>query len=179
MRAALLHFARHFRCSKLPPQKRMKRVPYIRRRRLFLGLGAWMLTACEDDDETRVPAEVVREFVELLHIYDGRPEDAQAIFNLLSERARANLTARAERYGAASGKKITAPAMIVPGWLTLRFVPQAYAAQVVGRYALVEVSGVRPTDRAQIPCIREEDHWRVDLALPELPPMITRPEGTP
>lgn len=156
----------------------MERVSNMRRRSLLLSLAVSLLAACEEEDETRAPAEVVREFVERLTQFDGRPDDAQAIFELLSERARANLTARAERYSAASGKKISPPAMIVPGWLTLRFVPQAFSAQVVGRYALVEVAGVGPSDRAQIPCIREEEHWRVDLALPELPPMVTRPDGS-
>lgn len=155
----------------------MERVSTLPRRAFLAAAALGLLTGCEEEDETRAPATIVRDFVERLTQFDGRPEDARAIFDLLSERARANLTARAERYSAASGKKISPPAMIVPGWLTLRFVPQAYSAQVVGRYALVEVTGVSPSHRAQIPCIREEDQWRVDLALPELPPMVTRPEG--
>jgi len=155
----------------------MERVSLLRRRALLTALVICPVSGCREEDETRAPAAIVREFVERLTQFDGRPEDARAIFDLLSERARTNLAARAERYSAASGKKIAPPAMIVPGWLTLRFVPQAYSAQVVGRYALVEITGVSPSHRAQIPCIREEDEWRVDLALPELPPMVTRPDG--
>ena len=121
----------------------------------------------------------MRELVEQLGRFDGDPRDAEALFDLLSERAKKNLRARAERYGAASGRKIAPSAMLVPSRMAPRFTPQLYRAQITGSYALVEVSGVAPSERAEIPCVLEQGVWRVDLVLPELPPMRQRPGGEP
>ncbi len=117
----------------------------------------------------------MRAFVVRVRGYDGDEREARAIYELLSERARKNLQARAERYGAASGKTIEPWAMLVPSRMVPRFAPQAYAAQIVGKYALVEIAGVSAGERAQVPCILEEDAWRLDLVLPELPPIRRRP----
>ncbi|MEM9693395.1 MAG: hypothetical protein AAGA56_12675 [Myxococcota bacterium] len=150
----------------------------IHRRDLILtslSLGVGSTWGCGEGETRRTPAEVVRDFVERVQGFDGRPSEADAIYEALSERARDNLAARAERYGAASGKQIAASAMLVPGWVAFRFVPRTYTAQVVGRFASVACSGVRASERAEIPCVREDDQWKVDLALPDLPPAVERP----
>ena len=131
--------------------------------------------ACEPAPPNETPEGAVREFVERMQGFAGDESDAKILFGLLSERARQNLEHRADRYGAASGKKITPWAMIAPGRLTPRFLPRAYLSQVVGKYALVDVVGVSEDQRAQVPCVREEEAWRVDLVLPELPPIESRP----
>jgi len=46
---------------------------------------------------------------------------------------------------------------------------------VAGPSARVEVLGLLASDRAQVPCVLEEQVWRVDLALPSLPPVQMRP----
>jgi hypothetical protein len=120
----------------------------------------------------------VRELYELLSMFDGNDAQARALYELLSGRARQNLETRAERYGAASGKTIPPWAMLVPSHMMPRFVPQDYSAQIVGRHALVEVVGVA-AQRAQIPCVLEEGLWRVDVVLPELPPLERRPGAEP
>ena len=106
-------------------------------------------------------------------------EAAKAVYDLLSKRARENLAARAQRYSAATGKTIAPEAMIVPSRFQLRFEPQRYVAQIVGVHALVEVSGLLPGDRAEVPCIYEDTAWRVDLVLPPLPPVQKRPGSEP
>ena len=125
------------------------------------------------------PEGAVRELIERLGRVHGDPADARAAFELLSKHSQANLGARAQRYSAASGKALTPEAMIAPSRFLLHFDPQRYTARVSGAYALVDVTGILPTDRAQIACVLEEDAWRVDLALPPLPPVQMRPGAGP
>ena len=40
---------------------------------------------------------------------------------------------------------------------------------------MVDIQGVAPEERAQVPCVLEDGVWRVDLVLPELPPQQKRP----
>lgn len=120
----------------------------------------------------------MRELVERMRRVQGDPADAKAAYELLSANAQANLKARAERYSAASGKAIAPEAMIVPSLFLLRFEPQRYRAQISGSYALVEAQGLLPDERARIQCVLEEEVWRVDLVLPPLPPIQTRPRDT-
>ncbi|MEQ9319734.1 MAG: hypothetical protein RIF41_11290 [Polyangiaceae bacterium] len=141
---------------------------------LALALSGAAL-GCEPAPPSATPDGAVREFVERVNAFHGRDEDAQALYELLSDRAKENLQTRADRYGAASGKKIAPWAMLVPSRTILRFSPQLYQAQVVGKYALVDVVGVSPEAHAQVPCVLEEGMWRVDLVLPELPPVEHRP----
>jgi hypothetical protein len=145
--------------------------------RLLLVLAALLLMACGRSSPSATPEGAVRELVEQLARFDGNPRDAEALFGLLSDRAKKNLRARAERYGAASGRKIAPSAMLVPSRTAPRFTPQSYRAQISGPHALVEVAGVGANERAEIPCVLEERAWRVDLVLPELPPMRQRPGG--
>ena len=133
------------------------------------------LVACEPAPFNETPDGAVREFVEVLRGFNGHESDAKQLFELLSERAKSNLHKRADRYGAASGKQIAPWAMLVPARTVPRFVPQVYQAQIVGKYALVDVVGVTPDQHAQVPCVLEDSLWRVDLVLPELPPVEVRP----
>ncbi len=136
---------------------------------------ALLLVSCSRAPPNATPEGAVREFIEVMETFDGNEGDAEKLFDLLSERAKKNLRARAERYGAASGKKIAPSAMLVPKRVSLRFSPHSYSAQIVGKYALVDVLGVRGSQRAQVPCVFEEGAWRIDLVLPEPPPMRMRP----
>jgi hypothetical protein len=130
---------------------------------------------CDNRAPSATPEGAVREMVERMRRVQGDPADAKAAFELLSKNAQANLKARAERYSAASGKTIAPEAMIVPSFFLLRFDPQRYKAQISGTYALVEAQGLLPEERAQIPCVWEGERWRLDLPMPALPPIQTRP----
>jgi hypothetical protein len=133
------------------------------------------LGGCSRRPPNATPDGAVRELVERLRRLHGDPVDAKAAFELLSRRAKDNLAARAQRYSAATGKAIAPEAMISPSRFLLRFEPQRYVAQIAGVHALVEVAGLQPEERAQIPCIYEDAAWRVDLALPLPPPVERRP----
>jgi hypothetical protein len=138
----------------------------------ILVLALW---ACSPSSSSATPEGAVREFVDAVRRFHGDDVEAQKLFDMLSERARDNLRARAARYGAASGKQIAPWAMLVPSRFTPYFIPQEYTAQIVGRYALVEVAGVDASQRAQVPCVLENGLWRLDLVLPELPALPQRP----
>lgn len=150
---------------------------FITRRAWLAAHGVLLLQliACDAAQPTDTPDGAVRELVSRIRGFRGSDADAQALFELLSERARANLEARATRYGAASGKKIAPWSMLVPSRMAPRFQPQTYTAQIVGKYAMVDIQGVSPDQHAQIPCVLEDTQWRVDLVLPELPPPQLRP----
>lgn len=142
-------------------------------------LCATVLAGCARKPADATPEGAVRELTERLAALDGADGDAKAVFELLSDEARSNLQARADRYSNASGRKIAPWAMIVPSRSRLGFVPQSFEARIVGKYALVDVLGVGANQVAKIPCVFEGDHWRVDLAFPELPPLPTRVGGAP
>ncbi len=141
---------------------------------------AMALAGCGRRAPDATPEGAVKELVERLGRMRGEPAEAKAAFELLSKRAKANMTARAKRYSDASGKNIAPEAMIAPSRFQLRFDPQRYTAEIAGTYARVNVLGARPDDHAQVPCVLEETVWRVDLALPALPPVQMRPgSGSP
>lgn len=151
------------------------------RRQLCSGLAGLIIAAfasgCRRGGPDSSPEPVVREFVDILRGFHGDEAQSKALYELLSNRAKRNLRERAERYGAASGKQMEPWAMLVPSRMGPRFVPEQYRAQLAGKYAMVEVVGRRPSDRVQIPCVLEDNQWRVDLVLPELPPLRRRPSS--
>jgi hypothetical protein len=146
---------------------------------LVLAIGlASLVSGCGTRAVNATPEGAVREFVERMRRVQGDPADAKAAFDLLSNGAKANLKARAERYSAASGKAIAPEAMIVPSLFLLRFEPERYHAKISGSYALVEAQGLLPEERAQIPCVFEEEVWRLDLPVPPPAPIQTRPRDS-
>jgi hypothetical protein len=150
--------------------------PRVMRALLRLGLAAtFALAGCSADAPGETPEGVTRELVERLLRLRGAPEDSARAFELLSTKARDNLGERARRYTDACGKQIAASAMMAPSRFLLRFEPQSYEARVVGAHALVEVKGPLPSQRAEVPCVFEDGTWRVDLQLPLLPAVQSRP----
>lgn len=133
------------------------------------------LPACGRRAPNTSPDVAVRELVERMRRVHGDPAEAKGAYELLSKRAQQNLVERAKRYSAASGKTIAPEAMIVPSRFLVRFEPQRYTAQIAGTSARVDVVGLLASDRASIPCVFEDGGWRVDLALPPLPPVQMRP----
>ncbi|MGK3991246.1 hypothetical protein WME99_49815 [Sorangium sp. So ce136] len=142
---------------------------------LALSVAALASVGCSRRPPSGTPDGAVKELVARLRQLHGDPADAKAAFELLSRRARDNLASRAQRYSAATGKAIAPEAMITPSRFLLRFEPQRYVAQIAGAHALVDVAGLLPGDRVQVPCVYEDGGWRVDLALPPLPPVQKRP----
>lgn len=147
----------------------------LSRAKVTVLLLAAALAGCGRRAPNTTPDGAVRELVERMRRVQGDPAEAKAAYELLSKRAQQNLVERAKRYSAASGKAIAPEAMIVPSRFLLRFEPQRYTAQIGGAAARVDVIGLIAGDRASVPCVFEDGGWRVDLALPPLPPVQMRP----
>ena len=148
------------------------------RRLVVLFVLLWAVTSCGKRKPTASPEAAVRELVDRMQQVQGHEGDARAVYELLSSRARANLSGRARRYSDASGKTIAPDAMLVPSRFTFRFLPQRYSAQVSGPQARVLVLGAASDEHAEVGCVFEEGGWRVDLALPPLPPIQKRANVT-
>lgn len=138
-------------------------------------LAVSLLAACSRRPAHATPEGAVREWIDRMRRVHGDPADAKAAFDLLSKRAKDNLAERARRYGAATGKSMAPEAMIAPSRFVLRFEPHRYTARIAGAHALVEVVGLGPAERAEVPCVLEDGFWRVDIVLPALPPVRMRP----
>lgn len=137
------------------------------------------LAGCGRRPANATPDGAVRELIERLRRVHGDAADARAAYELLSKRTQSNLSARAQRYSAASGKMIAPEAMLAPSRFLVRFEPQHYAPKIAGAYALVDVTGPLEGDHAQIACVFEDEVWHVELALPPLAPVQLRPGSGP
>jgi hypothetical protein len=146
--------------------------------RIALAAALVALAACSRQPPDATPEGVVREFLDRMRRLQSDPKDGRAVYELLSRPAQANLAERAKRASAATGKRMGPEQMIAPAYFFPRFQAQRWATRVAGERATVELLGVDPAEeRASVPCVREEGHWRVDLALPSLPPIERRPPG--
>ncbi|HEU4408314.1 MAG TPA: hypothetical protein VFS43_23830 [Polyangiaceae bacterium] len=146
--------------------------------RVALAATLLALAACRRQPLDATPEGVVREFFDRMRRLQSDPKDARAVYELLSRPAQANLAERARRASAATGKRMGPEQMIAPAYFFPRFQAQRWSTRVAGERATVELLGVDPAEeRASVPCVREEGHWRVDLALPSLPPVERRPPG--
>jgi hypothetical protein len=148
---------------------------------LWLPLGL-LLVGCGRKPPDATPEGVVREFLERMERVNGDPKDARAAFDLLAKPSQANLTERSKRASAAFGKRMSPEQMLAPSHYFPRFQPRQWSTRPLGngKRALVEVLGLDPaSERAEVPCVSEEGHWRIDLALPALPPVERRPGAEP
>lgn len=134
------------------------------------------LAGCNRKPPDATPEGVVREFLERMERVHGDPKDARAVFDLLSASAQTNLSDRARRASAAFGKRIGPEQMITPSHYFPRFHPRQWGTQIQGRRAAVELIGLdTASEHARIPCVFEDGRWKIDLALPPLPPVERRP----
>jgi hypothetical protein len=139
---------------------------------LFVAL----LAGCGRKPFDATPEGVARELIERMERVQGDPKDARLVFDLLSRQAQTNLSDRARRASAASGKRMGPEQMIVPSHWFPRFQPRQWATRTAGNRAVVEMTGLDPeTERAEMPCVLEDARWRIDLVLPALPPIEHRP----
>ncbi len=133
------------------------------------------LAACDARRHDATPEAAVRELIDRLGRMSGDPTTSRAVFDMLSATTRANLEARARRYGAASGKNIAPAAMLAPSSLVEQWGARELHATILGIHALVEVRGLHPEQRTEIRCVYEEGGWRVVVDLPPLPEVKQSP----
>ncbi len=139
-------------------------------------LCAAVAAGCSRPSPDATPEGAVRELsLHLARYHDGDPAEAKLAFGLLSRSARENLAARADRFSAASGKRIEPELMIAPASYVSRFEARELSARIEGPYAVVTAVGLLPEERAQIPCVYEDGGWRVHVDLPPLAPVRVLP----
>jgi hypothetical protein len=99
-------------------------------------------------------------------------------YDLLAEPARTSLTERAARASQLSGREIEPWEMLAPGRFAMRFPldPERLRARVKGDRAVVVAHG-HGDDRAEVPMVRENGQWRVDLELPAMEPIRADADG--
>jgi len=136
------------------------------------------LAACAHKPPDATPDGAVRELLDRVERIESDPTAAKAVFNLLSAGARTNLAERARRATSTSGREVPPEEMLAPGRFALRFEPRGMHARISAGRAIVDVTGIDPdTDHAQVPCVLEDGRWRIEIALPPLPPVERRPEA--
>lgn len=120
----------------------------------------------------------MEEFVERMQRVHGDPKASRAAYELLWSDAQKNLTERAKRASAATGRKILPEEMLAPSRFALRYKPQRYTSRVQGQWAVVTVTGEAPsTQRSEVNCVLEDGKWRVAMNLPALAPIQQRADA--
>lgn len=142
------------------------------RRELLLTFSLFWL-GCAREEQPLGPEHALEEFIEVMQRVHGNPQVARQAFELIWQPGRENLSERARRASALSGRTIQPEEMIAPSWFSLGVVPERIQAEVQGDAAellVIEKSGRQYRTRA----VREKDGWKVALELPELAPIRQR-----
>jgi hypothetical protein len=136
-----------------------------------------VLSACQRKPPDLTPEGAVRELLDRLDRVETDPTEARTVYDLLSSQTRQNLIERARRASTTSGREIPPQDMLAPGRFSLRFEPRKMHTRVADERAVVDVTGIDPeTDRAEVPCVREDGRWRIEIPLPPMTPVEKRPE---
>lgn len=122
--------------------------------------------AAEQDDS---PSAVLSDFLEAMDrgvSSDGALADAYALLDRTDQRA---LSARAEHAELVTARDFEPWQMLVQGRFRLRFTPAergGMTSRVRGDGAVVRVVSEDGSSRAEVPMVRQEGRWRVQLGVP-------------
>jgi hypothetical protein len=141
---------------------------------LAVALASAVL-ACEERPAPRGPDVVVQEFLHGLQSTHGHPEAGAKVVELLWKPARDNLSERAARASALSGRELGSGEMIAPSWLSLALMPDHFEWRQDGNWAEVRVTAADGRSMSTR-CALEDGDWKVALELPALPPIRQREE---
>ena len=139
-----------------------------------------LASGCAQKPVDATPEGAVRELLERMEHAEGEGDEAatRGVYELLAAPTREALELRAARASAATARRVSPADMIAPAHFSFRFRPRQFKAKTTGDRATVDVVGIDPAvDRASVPCVREDGHWRVEIPLPPLPPVQHRPDG--
>jgi hypothetical protein len=136
----------------------------------LLLLLALLAGACGRAESPDTPAGAVRHFLEVM---DRSSDDDAALseaYGLLDQTTRSALAARAARTRSLSGQQYEPWQMLAQGRFRLRFAPArgGMHERVTGERAVVVVNGGNANERAEVPLVREQGRWRIQLALPPM-----------
>jgi hypothetical protein len=138
-----------------------------------LLLVAWAVAcgpACGRAGAPDTPTAVVRHFLDVMErsaTDDGALVEA---YGLLDQSAQRALTARATRSRALSGQSFEPWQMLAQGRFRLRFAHArgGMRERITGERAVVVVTGNGVGQRAEVPLVREQGRWRIQLVLPPM-----------
>ena len=135
---------------------------------LAFGLAAG--PACGRAGTPDTPSGVVRHFLEVME--RSATDDAALLeaYALLDQSAQRALAARATRTRALSGQAFEPWQMLAQGRFRLRFAHTrgGMRERIDGERAVVVVSGSGNGQRAEVPLVREQGRWRIQLVLPPM-----------
>ncbi len=130
---------------------------------VLVALGA----GCSSEPSDDTPTGALTLFLEAMEKSDWDASAREDAYALLSADARAALDQRAARANALSRREFAPWEMLAQGRFRLRFAPAQTRAHEDGDEATVTVLGRREGERADVPMVREDGHWRVHLVIPE------------
>lgn len=138
----------------------------------FFAFTLWAMGCSRDHVAT--PEETVAQFVGAMEQSRLDPSARQRAYGMLSERAQARLEERAQRASQVSGadRRPWEPwEMLAPGrWrLRIEFDAEMLSSHVAGDRAVVTARG-RRGGTADVPLVREEGVWRMDMDIPAMAP---------
>jgi hypothetical protein len=128
------------------------------------------LVACGRAGAPDSPAAVVEQFLKVME-RSGQDETALLeAYELLDRGAQRALSARATRARSLSGQAFEPWQMLAQARFRLRFEPArgGMKEKITGERAVVVVSGTRDHERAEVPLVREQGRWRIQLTLPAM-----------
>ena len=124
---------------------------------------------CGRASEPATPAAVVRHFLDVME--RSATDDAALVeaYELLDQSAQRALATRATRARALSGQSFEPWQMLAQGRFRLRFAHSrgGMRERIDGERAVVVVSG-GGNQRAEVPLVREQGRWRIQLVLPPM-----------
>ena len=129
-----------------------------------------LLPGCGQEASDETPSGTLRVFLDSMERGAWDPSSLEEAYGLLCQDARDALRRRAERANGLSRRHFEPWDMIARGRFRLRFAPapRSIRERIEGDRAVVTVLGQRESDRADVPLVREDGHWRIDLRIESL-----------
>lgn len=137
--------------------------------RLLILMSLVLLAGCRSEPDDSSPAGALHLFLDAMDRSEWDAGAQREAYALLSSGARSRLAQRARQAEALSGRSFAPWDMLTRGRFRLRFAPRdrdGMVERVRGDRATVVVRGSEPGQRAEVPMVRDEGGWRVDLEVP-------------
>lgn len=144
--------------------------------RLSVFLLVVGLAACKPKPENATPEGAVRELFSALEAMSTDPARSKDALALLGPSTSKNLEARAQRASKVEGRTIAASDYLA----AVRYLPRTRIAKLTSKLGasgdLAEVSALDDAGRelTRVSVVKQEELWRVELALPEMQPLQKR-----
>ncbi len=136
---------------------------------LLLALSV-LCAACGDEPVDATPEGALRAFLEAMDRSDQDSHAREEAYHLLAAESRERLERRAELATSLGRRRFEPWEMIAQGRYRLRFEGRGadgLESVVDGDRAEVIVRGAAGQE-ARVPMVRENGHWRIELAIPEM-----------